>query len=175
MKLTASLAILALAASQAMAVVPTPFPGCTKSIKVAPVHENCFKMAGMYGTNMTELLRMNIKLREDCKNLDEGYPICVSDKPGDCCLNEDPFSATIPVAGPTPTASGAPVPPPASSVPVPAPTTPAAASPVASAPATPSDGKTPSPTVNKPSEASGSKSSMILAAVGVVLSVAYMF
>jgi hypothetical protein len=99
--------------------------------------------------------------------------MCVSIKEGDCCLGENPYNATIPLAlpGPTPTASGAPV---APSVSAPLPTTapPAASS---AAPSATVPNKAPTPSVNKPSEASGSKSSMILAVAGVVLSVAYMF
>ncbi|KAK3821464.1 MAG: hypothetical protein J3Q66DRAFT_333374 [Benniella sp.] len=172
MKFAASLAILALAASQAMAVVPTPVPECKKSVVVAPQHITCKIFADEFGTTFENMLLWNKKLSPKCDNLDQGYAICVSVDAKDCCLNENPYNATVPIAlpGPTPTASGAPVAPSVSGAPLPT-----TAPPAASASATVPDNKAPTPTVNKPSEASGSKSSMILAVAGVVLSVAYMF
>ncbi|KAF9293151.1 hypothetical protein BGZ74_011832 [Mortierella antarctica] len=148
MKITASVAILALAASQAMAVVP---------------------------------------LRKDCLNLDEGHPICVSVTPGAGTLEPRPTGPVPPVVPPvvpptTPTTSGAVVPPvkPTSGFFVPTGVVPPPVAPGASSSAAPASPTPVKPVVNNPdtankaSGAEGTKASMVVAAAGVLLSVAYM-
>ncbi|KAG0219135.1 hypothetical protein B0O80DRAFT_423714 [Mortierella sp. GBAus27b] len=166
MKFSLSVAILALAASQAMAVVPVPVKECQKSIIVAAQHQNCDVFGKMYNVTMADMLKWNGKLRPDCKNLDIGHPICVSVTKNDCCLNENPYNATPPMADPALPTNG---------------TTPAPTS--STAPTTTAPAVTPAPSSNKPAatpsadkgnNAAGTKGSMLLAAAGVVLSVAYM-
>ncbi|KAF9367478.1 hypothetical protein CPB97_005698, partial [Podila verticillata] len=98
MKITASVAILALAASQAMAVVPVPVPECTKSVIVRPTdNDGCAAFASRWGTTFDNLLKWNLKLRPDCMNLDEGHPICVSVTPGAGTLEPRPTGPVPPV------------------------------------------------------------------------------
>ncbi|KAG0363808.1 hypothetical protein BC939DRAFT_488813 [Gamsiella multidivaricata] len=190
MKLTLSVAVLALAASQAMAVVPIPIKECTKSVVVEPTDVSCIDFATKYGTTFENLLKWNQKLRDDCKNLDVGEPICVSITPGDCCLKENPNHVTVP--GSMPTSSVAePATNVTSTVVSGAPTTAgtvtattvtsAATAPTVTAPTAISSSAANKPTTTatpisstQPSEAAGSKISMMLAAAGVMLSVAYM-
>ncbi|KAG0281604.1 hypothetical protein BGZ95_001458 [Linnemannia exigua] len=181
MKFTISAVVLALAAtSQVAAVVPKPVKECTRSYVVEPGTPGCKAFAEKFGVTFPDLLKWNTKLSEKCDNLDIGFPICVSVTPGECCLNENPKNVTVPKLGdpkqpevwdstpytktPTgnpPTTSTGVVPPPAATT-----TNPATTS------------KTPSPVKETPkppaSAASSSKASMVLAAAGVVLSVAYM-
>ncbi|KAF9319233.1 hypothetical protein BG006_003017, partial [Podila minutissima] len=130
MKITASVAILALAASQAMAVVPVPVPECTKSVIVRPTDiDGCVAFATRWNTTFENLLKWNLKLRKDCLNLDEGHPICVSVTPGAGTLEPRPTGPVPPVVPPTtPTTSGAVVPPvkPTSGAAVPPPVAPGA-------------------------------------------------
>ncbi|KAF9121899.1 hypothetical protein BGW39_010169 [Mortierella sp. 14UC] len=90
MKLILCTTVLALAVSQAMAVVPIPVKECTKSVIVQPTDTTCLDFAERFGVTFDDLLKWNTKLRKDCLNLDDGHPICVSVTPGNCCLNEDP-------------------------------------------------------------------------------------
>ncbi|KAG0020160.1 hypothetical protein BGZ81_009452 [Podila clonocystis] len=185
MKITASVAILALAASQAMAVVPIPVPECTKSVIVRPTDiDGCVAFATRWNTTFENLLKWNLKLRRDCMNLDEGHPICVSITPGAGTLEPRPTGPVPPVVPPTtPTSSGVvpPVKPTTSGAVVPTGGVPPPVVPVV--PTSSAASATPSPvkpvvnnpdTSNKASGAEGTKASMVLAAAGVLLSVAYM-
>ncbi|KAF9582487.1 hypothetical protein BGW38_000146 [Lunasporangiospora selenospora] len=78
MKSILSLAVLALAASQAMAVVPTPVKECTKTIVITPADVSCFDFAAQHGITTDQLYAWNTKLSRKCDNLDVGAPICVS-------------------------------------------------------------------------------------------------
>src|SRR5690554_6412758 len=71
MKFTLSLAVLALAASQAMAVVPTPIAECTKTVIVQPTDTGCADFAAVNGCTFDDMLKWNLKLRPDCMNLGE--------------------------------------------------------------------------------------------------------
>ncbi|KAG9065252.1 hypothetical protein KI688_002575 [Linnemannia hyalina] len=204
MKFTLSaVVVLALAASQAAAVVPIPVKECTHSYVVEPGTPNCEAFATKFGVTFADLLKWNDKLRPDCLNLDVGFPICVSVTKGDCCLKENPKGALVPQDGvppqpnlwdpapytkgpaatPTPTSSGVVTTPAATGTSVVAPVngTASTASPTSAATVPPttittSSGTTPTPKVpaGGNSAASSSKASMVLAAAGVVLSVAYM-
>ncbi|KAK3840553.1 MAG: hypothetical protein JOS17DRAFT_727419 [Linnemannia elongata] len=200
MKFTLSAVVLALAASQAAAVVPIPVPECTHSYVVEPGTPHCEAFATKFGVTFADLLKWNQKLRPDCANLDVGYPICVSVTKGDCCLKENPKGALIPQPGvppqgnlwdpapytkgpaTTPTTSSGVVTPPVTTGTVPPVNGTATTAPPTSAPTVPPTRSTTSvgtnPTPQVPSggknAASSSKASMALAAAGVVLSVAYM-
>ncbi|KAG0346087.1 hypothetical protein BG005_000938 [Podila minutissima] len=184
MKITASVAILALAASQAMAVVPVPVPECTKSVIVRPTDiDGCVAFATRWNTTFENLLKWNLKLRKDCLNLDEGHPICVSVTPGAGTLEPRPTGPVPPVVPPTtPTTSGAVVPPvkPTSGFFVPTGVVPPPVAPGASSSAAPASPTPVKPVVNNPdtankaSGAEGTNASMVVAAAGVLLSVAYM-
>ncbi|KAF9426835.1 hypothetical protein BGZ94_005936, partial [Podila epigama] len=101
MKFTLSVAVLALAASQAAAVVPIPVKECTKSVIVRPTDsDGCAAFAARWNTTFENLLKWNLKLRTDCLNLDEGHPICVSVTPGAGTLEPRP---TGPIPNPTTT------------------------------------------------------------------------
>ncbi|KAF9134208.1 hypothetical protein BGX30_012004, partial [Mortierella sp. GBA39] len=78
MKFTLSAVVLALAASQAAAVVPIPVKECTHSYVVEPGTPGCGAFAPKFGITFADLLKWNDKLRPDCANLDIGYPLCVS-------------------------------------------------------------------------------------------------
>ncbi|KAF9181188.1 hypothetical protein BGZ51_001959 [Haplosporangium sp. Z 767] len=170
MKFTLSVAALALAATQVMAVVPTPAANCTVSIMVTDSDvDGCVAFATRHNTTFEMLLKMNDKLRKDCLNLDVGHPICVSWD----------VKATQPA---TPSATTAPVTTkPATTGPAPGATTTAATgASTTSAPGTTTAKATtgsvtaPSATPQPTNGAAGSTASMMLAAAGVVLSVAYM-
>jgi len=101
MKITASVAILALAASQAMAVIPIPVKECTKMIIIQPTdNDGCDAIAARWGTTFENLLKWNLKLRPDCLNLDLGHPLCVSVTPGDEILKPRPTGPVTPVKPP---------------------------------------------------------------------------
>ncbi|KAF9547087.1 hypothetical protein EC957_008936 [Mortierella hygrophila] len=99
MKFTLSAVVLALAASQAAAVVPVPVKECTHSYVVEPGTPGCEAFATKFGITFADLLKWNDKLRADCANLDVGEPLCVSVTKGDCCLNENPKGALVPQDG----------------------------------------------------------------------------
>ncbi|KAI8606418.1 hypothetical protein EDD21DRAFT_361117 [Dissophora ornata] len=187
MKFALSLAVLALAASQAVAVVPVPIDKCTKSVVVMPTDVGCVDFATRYGTTFENLLLWNTKLSPKCDNLDVGHPICVSITQGDCCL-EKPLESIPPLLTST-ISSGA-----VTTVTV---TGTATAIATATTTATTTGSATVSVTTTittatqstaattkpatattsteaKNNEAAGSKGSMMLAAAGVMLSVAYM-
>ncbi|KAF9932940.1 hypothetical protein FBU30_006926 [Linnemannia zychae] len=192
MKFTIAAAVVALAAtSQVAAVVPIPVKNCTHSYVVEPGTPGCQAFAEKFGITFKDLLAWNTKLREDCANLDIGYPMCVSVTPGDCCLNENPKGALIPQPGVTQTPMWDPAPytkPPTGPTSTAAPSSTATTTgPAPTVTGTPTVPATVAPTVNKPSStatatpnppppsaASSSKASMVLAVAGVVLSVAYM-
>ncbi|KAG0300007.1 hypothetical protein BGZ98_009567 [Dissophora globulifera] len=158
MKFTLSVAVLALAASQAMAVVPVPIKGCTKTVVVTPA-QTCEYFGNMNmralknGCTFDDLLKWNTKLSPKCDNLDVNAAICVSVTAGAGGVTGN---TTVPSAGPITTAKP--------------PTTTAKATsaslPVTTAPSV--------PTSAKPSSANGNKASMALGAAGVLLSVVYM-
>ncbi|KAF9143269.1 hypothetical protein BG015_000482 [Linnemannia schmuckeri] len=188
MKFTLSAIVLALAASQAAAVVPIPVKECTRSYVVEPGTPHCDAFATKFGVTFEDLLKWNQKLRPDCLNLDVGYPICVSGalvpQPGVTQGNlwdPAPYTKT-PNATPTPTSSGVVTPPATTGAPVVPPTNgtvttaPTSAATVPPTTSTTPAGTKPTPQVpaNGKSAASSSKASMALAAAGVVLSVAYM-
>ncbi|KAG0312440.1 hypothetical protein BGZ99_009516 [Dissophora globulifera] len=154
MKFTLSVAVLALAASQAMAVVPVPIKGCTKTVVVTPTDLSCTDFAVKNGCTFDDLLKWNTKLSPKCDNLDVNAAICVSVTAGAGGVTGN---TTVPSAGPITSAK-----PPATST---AKAT-SAALPVTTAPAV--------PTSAKPSSANGNKASMALGAAGVLLSVVYM-
>ncbi|KAF9990197.1 hypothetical protein BGZ75_003088 [Mortierella antarctica] len=192
MKFSLSVAALALLASQAMAVVPKNDPKCTKSQIVSLADTGCADFAARHGVTFDQLLSWNELLRKDCLNLDVGHPICVSLSPGDgcpTCLKMPPINFANGTSGWDPASpyfpkdGTAPVPNPAtSSVSVPS-GAPSAATSAASAPSVPTASvsapstspKATVPAVAPPaSDAASSKASMMLASVGVLLSIAYM-
>ncbi|KAG0376466.1 hypothetical protein BGX24_007677, partial [Mortierella sp. AD032] len=100
MKFTISAVVLALAAtSQVAAVVPIPVKECTQSYVVEPGTPGCAAFAAKFGVTFDDLLKWNTKLRPDCKNLDVGFPLCVSVTAGKCCLNENPKNVYVPMDG----------------------------------------------------------------------------
>ncbi|KAF9986572.1 hypothetical protein BGZ65_007081 [Modicella reniformis] len=175
MKFTLSVAVLALAASQAMAVVPIPVKECTKSVVVAPHYTGCEQFATEHQITFPELLKWNTKLRTDCLNLDVGYPLCVSVTTGVCCLGENPYNATVPLELPSSTVVGAPTHTVTITTKAPTAATTVVATTSAGATTKPATTTTTTSPVPKPNAAAGSKGSMLLAAAGVVLSAVYMF
>ncbi|KAG0046650.1 hypothetical protein BGZ83_008206 [Gryganskiella cystojenkinii] len=166
MKISVSIAAMALAATQVMAVIPTPIKECTKSVIVTIPGDGCAAFAARWNTTFDDMLKWNTKLSPVCNNLDEGHPICVSITKGDCCLGINPnvTSSGVPTSPATATTPSA-----SSSVSVPLPSGGASST------------KTNSPTVTlppspskTPNGAAGVKGSMALAAAGVILSVVYM-
>ncbi|GJJ68211.1 hypothetical protein EMPS_00557 [Entomortierella parvispora] len=172
MKFTLSVAVLALAASQAMAVVPTPIKGCTKTVIVQPTDLSCVDFATANGCTFDDLLKWNTRLSKACDNLDVGAPICVSMTQGAASTGAPTNVPTT--AGPAPTNPAGSVPPTSAvgtqtSAPAGGATAPAGAT-----SSTASSATTAPPSPKATSSASGSKASMALAAAGVLLSVAYM-
>ncbi|CAO3563189.1 unnamed protein product [Mortierella alpina] len=165
MKFTLSLAVLAVVASQAMAVVPIPIKGCTKQVTVLPTDVGCVDFAKANGCTFEELLKWNDKLRPDCANLDVGHPLCVSITPG------AGGNTTAPVTPVTPPNPSAPLPPATSAGAAVPSGTPAATKPSSAAPA---GATAPPKSATSQNGAAGSQSSMVLAAAGVLVSVAYM-
>ncbi|KAG0010067.1 hypothetical protein BGZ80_001820 [Entomortierella chlamydospora] len=159
MKFSLSVVILALAASQAMAVIPIPVKECTKSVIVQPSDsDGCDLFASRHNTTFENMRKWNEKLRGDCANLDVGHPICVS------VTKAAPTTAPATNGTATTTASTV--------------STTKASNSTTTLPTTttsnPANATNPA-TDKKSNDATGSKSSMVLAAAGVVLSVAYMF
>ncbi|KAG0085232.1 hypothetical protein BGZ93_009632 [Podila epicladia] len=163
MKFTLSVAVLALAASQAMAVVPIPIKSCTRNVTVLPTDTGCDAFAAANGCTFADLLKWNDKLRPDCLNLDVGHPLCVSVTPGAGGNN-----TTAPVV-PKPSTTGAA--PSGSSVPV---VPPKATSSGAAATTSTGAPNAQISTVAKGSSASSTKTSMLLGAAGVIMSAVYM-
>ncbi|KAF9430469.1 hypothetical protein BGZ94_006684 [Podila epigama] len=181
MKFTLSVAVLALAASQAVAVVPIPIKECTKKVMVLPTDTGCDAFAAANGCTFADLLKWNDKLRTDCLNLDVGHPLCVSVTPGAGDAN-----TTVPVV-PKPTGA------PSTSVPIVPTSAPAVVAPsapggkpaatssaAAGAPngASSSSATSPSttstvPNVAKQSSATSTKASMLLGAAGLIMSAVY--
>ncbi|KAF8929747.1 hypothetical protein EDD21DRAFT_234065 [Dissophora ornata] len=161
MKFTLSAAVLALAASQAMAVVPIPIKGCTKTVVITPADLSCSDFATANGCTFADLLKWNTKLRTDCANLDVGASICVSVSAGaggSSTVSTGTATGTAATGKTTATATGKT-------------TTSTAPSTAAS---TTTSAATVAPTSAKPSSANASKASMVLGAAGVLLSVVYM-
>ncbi|KAF9121897.1 hypothetical protein BGW39_010167 [Mortierella sp. 14UC] len=192
MKFTLSAVVLALAASQAAAVVPVPVKECTRSYIVEPGTPDCVAFATKFGITFADLQKWNDKLRPDCANLDVGEPLCVSVTPGECCLRENPHNVHVPQPGeapqpsvwdPTPSLKGpssngtAPVPPPLATSVAPGngtkPTTTGAAVKPTTGATTGTTSAVISPST-KPSAAAGSnKGSIVLGAAGLLLSAVY--
>ncbi|KAG0225365.1 hypothetical protein BGW42_004475 [Actinomortierella wolfii] len=173
MKFALSVAVLALAASQAMAVMPKPTPGCAKTVQVKPTDTTCDQFAADNGITLKQLLAWNIKLHNNCDNLDVDAYMCVAfgGEP------QAPVTATNSGA-PKPTAT-APVVTSSAPRPTSAPRSNGAASsaaqsnaPTATGPAGATRSSAP---FNAPTgAASTNKGSLLIAAAGVILSVAYM-
>ncbi|KAI1295972.1 hypothetical protein EDD11_007673 [Mortierella claussenii] len=179
MKFTLSLAVLAVVASQAMAVVPIPIKGCTKTVIVLPTDTGCADFAAKNGCTFQDLLKWNLKLSPLCNNLDVNAPICVSMTPGAGNVTAPvvPTSApVVPTSAPVVPSTSAPVATGSairtSSVALPPSATSAAPSgtPGTSAPPT----ATKSPSVTNPNSANGNKASMVLGAAGALLSAVYL-
>ncbi|GJJ68210.1 hypothetical protein EMPS_00556 [Entomortierella parvispora] len=169
MKFSVTIAALALGATQVMAVIPEPVKECTKSVIVSVANDTCVAFAGRHGTTFDDMLKWNNKLRKDCLNLDFGHPICVSITQGECCLNmTEPAGPSTPVTPPTSAVS---VTLPATSAPPPSGTGTSVTPKPTGGPST--TGTLP-PANTQTSEAAGVKGSMMIAAAGVLLSVAYM-
>ncbi|KAF9348424.1 hypothetical protein BGX26_000166 [Mortierella sp. AD094] len=160
MKFTLSVAVLALAASQAVAVVPIPIKGCTRTVVVQPTDTGCQQFADANGCKLSELLAWNTKLRTDCANLDVGAPLCVSITAGGGNHTTGPVT-TVPSTNGTalPTNGTA------------KPTTPAV---VNSTTSTSAPVTAPTTPTKPASGANGNKASLVLGAAGVLLSVVYM-
>ncbi|KAF9431365.1 hypothetical protein BGZ76_000412 [Entomortierella beljakovae] len=169
MKITISLAVLAVVASQAMAVVPVPIKACTKKVLVTPTDLSCIDFATANGCTFADMLKWNDKLRSDCANLDVGAYLCVSITPG-AAGSAGAAGSTTTVAPATtvaptsaPTTSGAPK---------------AASAPQSTAVSNSTSKPVATPTAvahaNKNNGATGLKSSMAVAAFGILASVAYM-
>ncbi|KAG0056163.1 hypothetical protein BGZ89_002183 [Linnemannia elongata] len=193
MKFTLSAVVLALAASQAAAVVPVPVKECTHSYVVEPGTPDCGAFAAKFGITFADLLKWNDKLRPDCANLDVGEPLCVSITKGDGPLNENPKGALVPqpgvppqgnlwdpapyTKGPAATSTGA-TPPAVTTPAAGTATTPAANKPTTSAAGATTSGAagaTPSvKTDTKNSGAASNKNSIVLGAAGLLLSAVYM-
>ncbi|KAF9431362.1 hypothetical protein BGZ76_000409 [Entomortierella beljakovae] len=167
MKFTLSLAVLALAASQVMAVVPKPIASCTKTVVVQPTDTGCDAFAAANGCTFADMLKWNEKLSPKCDNLDVGHPICVSVTPG---AGAGDKTTTAPGATTTVAAT--------SSVPAGATTTGATTAvqtTTAAAVPTTNSTTTATPKVTQPvSGANGNKASIVLGAAGVLLSAIYM-
>ncbi|KAG0354370.1 hypothetical protein BG005_006530 [Podila minutissima] len=173
MKFTLSAVVLALAATQVQAIVPTPVKGCTQLVMITPADTSCVDFAAKFGLTFEQLRALNLRLDAICANLDVGNPICVSNTGP----NLGTLTSTPPYPGQTalPTITG----------PVPVPTTTSGAVvppvngttvPVTTAAPTATSGAaagTPKPSAPA-SAASSSKASFVLGAAGVLLSVAYM-
>ncbi|KAG0312443.1 hypothetical protein BGZ99_009519 [Dissophora globulifera] len=166
MKFTLSVAILALAASQAMAVVPIPVKECTKTVVVKPTDTGCADFATANGCTFDDLLKWNTKLSPKCTNLDVGAPLCVSVTPG---AGGAPAGGA-PAGGHTTTAAGSH---PAATTVVGTKPTSAASKPPTSTPVVPKTGSVVSNT-NSATSAMNAKSSVTFAAIGVLASVVYM-
>ncbi|KAG0073755.1 hypothetical protein BGZ93_010416 [Podila epicladia] len=178
MKFTLSAVVLALAATQVQAIVPTPVKGCTQLVMITPADTSCVDFGAKFGITFEQLRALNLRLDAICANLDVGHPICVSNTgPNLGTLTSTPPypgqtgvpTATVPVPVPT-TTSGAVVPP------VNGTTSAAATVPVTTPTATATSNVavgTPKPSAPA-SAASSSKASFVLGAAGVLLSVAYM-
>ncbi|KAG0283294.1 hypothetical protein BGZ96_012341 [Linnemannia gamsii] len=82
MKNALVLALLSVAVSQVMAVVPIPIKECTKTVVVDPKYDACTDFARDFNITFKDLLQYNEKLRKDCMNLDTGEKMCVSINPG---------------------------------------------------------------------------------------------
>ncbi|KAF9557114.1 hypothetical protein EC968_007800 [Mortierella alpina] len=144
-----------------MAVVPIPIKSCTRNVTVLPTDIGCVDFAKANGCTFEQLLKWNDKLRPDCANLDVGHPLCVSITPG------GGSNTTAPVTPPNP------------SSPLPPTTTGGAAVPsgtsaAGSKPSTAAPGVTTPKSATSQNSAAGSQSSIVLAAAGVLVSVAYM-
>ncbi|KAF9318159.1 hypothetical protein BG003_011719 [Podila horticola] len=176
MKFILSAVVLALAATQVQAIVPTPVKGCTQQVVITPADVSCADFGAKFGLTFEQLRAMNLRLDAICANLDVGHPICVSTTgPNLGTLTSTPpypgqtGVPTTTASGPVPTTTSGTVPPvtgtisTSATVPV---TTPLATS-TSTIPATP---KPSAPA----SAASSSKASFVLGAAGVLLSVAYM-
>ncbi|KAF9977475.1 hypothetical protein BGZ73_005862 [Actinomortierella ambigua] len=111
MKFTLSLIVLAAAASQAMAVVPTPIASCTKTVVVQATDiDGCAAFAARNSITFDDLLKWNLKLRADCLNLDLGEKMCISITPGAAAtaVTSSPATTTTPTATATATTSNKP-------------------------------------------------------------------
>ncbi|GJJ72425.1 hypothetical protein EMPS_04782 [Entomortierella parvispora] len=174
MKITLSLAVLALAASQAMAVVPKPIAGCTKEVVVLPTDTGCADFAAKNGCTFEDLLKWNLKLRTDCANLDVGAPLCVSVTPG---AGGKPTEPSSPVVNPpvVPSGTAHPVVPTGTVHPVPKTSaTKAGTVPVATTTSAAGAAATLPPTAARVNGAAADKASMVLSVAGVLISAAYM-
>ncbi|KAG0254135.1 hypothetical protein DFQ27_007018 [Actinomortierella ambigua] len=173
MKFTLSVAVLALAASQAMAVVPTPVASCKKSVIIQPSDGDCVQFRAKWNIPDMETLRaMNLRLLENCMNLDVGAPICVATVgPSQPPITPSGAPMTSGAAVPTVTGGPAPTQPPNKSGAVTVPT--GATNSVSSTalPAGASRGIT--PTHAPTGAAVANKGSFLVAAAGVILSAAY--
>ncbi|KAF9348427.1 hypothetical protein BGX26_000169 [Mortierella sp. AD094] len=171
MKFTLSIAVLALAASQAMAVVPIPVKECTKTVVVQPTDTGCQAFATNNGCTFDELLKWNTKLRTDCANLDVGAPLCVSVTPGAGGAGGAGSSSTHGVVTTAPAATQ-------TSATHPATTTSAAKPSATSSTASNTTAGAGAPKIGSAAvntnDAAGTKSSMVMAAAGVLVSVVYM-
>ncbi|KAG0280122.1 hypothetical protein BGZ96_001665 [Linnemannia gamsii] len=197
MKFTLSaVVVLALAASQATAVVPKPIATCTHSYVVEPGTPGCSEFAAKFGITFDDLLKWNDKLSPKCDNLDVGEPLCVSITKGDGPLKENPRGAVVPLPGatpqgnlwdPAPYTKGAAQPTGTASVPATAPTTApgngthvttgtGAPKPTTAAPGAASSSGAPPPakTDSKASGAASNKASIVLGTAGLILSAVYM-
>ncbi|KAF9977072.1 hypothetical protein BGZ73_007044 [Actinomortierella ambigua] len=180
MKFITSLVVLAAAASSVLAVVPIPIKECKKLVMVTPADsDGCVLFAGRYGITYPMLVEWNAKLdAKHCKNLDVGHEVCVAnathpkrkgDRPEDF-----PYTPKSSIILPTPTGTPG-------SNPAPPVITSGAASPTApgpagaTRPASMNNTGTNTPDGDKAgSSAAVNKGSLMVAAAGVVLSVAYM-
>ncbi|KAF9323814.1 hypothetical protein BG006_001119 [Podila minutissima] len=170
MKFTLSAVVLALAATQVQAIVPTPVKGCTQLVMITPADTSCVDFAAKFGITFEQLRALNLRLDAICANLDVGHPICVS--------NTGPNLGTLTSTPPYPSQTALPT----TTGPVPVPTTTSGAvvPPVngttsAAAPTATSSAAAGTPKPSAPaSAASSSKASFVLGAAGVLLSVAYM-
>ncbi|KAG0029228.1 hypothetical protein BGZ81_004010 [Podila clonocystis] len=177
MKFTLSAVVLALAATQVQAIVPTPVKGCTQQVIITPIDVSCSDFAAKFGLTFEQLRALNLRLDAVCANLDVGHPICVSNTGP----NLGTLTSTPPYPGQTnaPTASApAPLPTTTSGAVVPPVngTTSGAVVPVTTPSATASSSAptgTPKPAAPT-GAASSSKASIVLGAAGILLSVAYM-
>ncbi|KAF9924660.1 hypothetical protein FBU30_005404 [Linnemannia zychae] len=81
MKSVLTIILLVIVVSRVAAVVPIPIKECTKTVVVDPKYDTCFDFARDYNITFKDLLQFNEKLRKDCMNLDTGEKMCVSINP----------------------------------------------------------------------------------------------
>ncbi|KAG0297878.1 hypothetical protein BGZ98_000389, partial [Dissophora globulifera] len=77
MKIPATLFALAVVATQAAAITPTPIEGCQKLAMVLHSDTGCDQFAHKHNTTFANLLKWNARLSPKCDNMDTDHNLCV--------------------------------------------------------------------------------------------------